>query len=445
MLRRARLLVASALVAVLSLPVAAGAVEGGRVAAFGGAPDAGSSRDVDLPAPIIGIAASPSGEGYWQVGGDGGVRNFGDAGFHGSMAGKPLTRPVVGMAPTPTGRGYWLVASDGGIFTFGDAGFHGSTGAMHLNQPIVGMASTPSGRGYWLVGSDGGIFTFGDAAFRGSTGGMRLNRPIVAMAPTASGGGYWLVATDGGIFNFGDAPFRGSAGATPLTDPVVGMSPTPSGSGYWLATYDGRVLPYGDAADAGSLVGACKDQPVVGIAARRTGGYWLGTSVLPGAAIPAGTHPVDVVALESGNMATLLRLRQACQPRPAPRRGHLSHPLPGARVSSSYGQRIHPIYRRPQLHAGTDFAGGTRILAAADGTVVHVAGRQGYGTTTIIEHGDGTATVYAHQSAVSVRVGQAVRRGQAIGTVGRTGYATGDHLHFEVRVHGMPSDPTGWL
>jgi hypothetical protein len=265
------------------------------------------------------------------------------------------------------------------------------------------------------------------------------------MAGTASGAGYWLVASDGGIFNFGDAAFAGSAGGTPLSDPVVGIAPTPSGGGYWLATYDGRVLPFGDAADAGSLGAACKDQPVIGIASRRTGGYWLGLSVLPGAAIPSGSDPVDIVALESANMATLLRIRQGCMPTPAPQRGRFSHPLPGSRTSSSYGNRIHPIYRRPQLHAGTDFARGTRILAAADGTVVQVASRQGYGTATIVDHGDGTATVYAHQSAVAVRAGQRVTRGQVIGTVGRTGFATGEHLHFEVRVHGTPSDPTGWL
>jgi photosystem II stability/assembly factor-like uncharacterized protein len=84
----------------------------------------------------------------------------GNAGFHGSTGGSPLNKPIVGMASTPDGGGYWLVASDGGIFSFGDAGFHGSTGGSPLNKPIVGMASTPDGGGYWLVASDGGIFSF---------------------------------------------------------------------------------------------------------------------------------------------------------------------------------------------------------------------------------------------------------------------------------------------
>ena len=66
-------------------------------------------------------------------------------GFYGSMGGRHLNRPIVGMAATPDGKGYWLVASDGGIFAFGDAGFYGSMGGQHLNQPIVGMTSNTEG------------------------------------------------------------------------------------------------------------------------------------------------------------------------------------------------------------------------------------------------------------------------------------------------------------
>jgi hypothetical protein len=121
-----------------------------------------------------------------------------------------LNKPVVGMAATPDGFGYWLVASDGGIFNYGDAAFYGSTGAIPLNKPVVGMAATPDGKGYWLVASDGGIFNYGDAAYYGSTGAIALNKPVVGMAATPDGKGYWLVASDGGIFNYGDAVFYGS-------------------------------------------------------------------------------------------------------------------------------------------------------------------------------------------------------------------------------------------
>ncbi|HEX4246176.1 MAG TPA: hypothetical protein VHY77_11450 [Acidimicrobiales bacterium] len=163
-----------------------------------------------LNAPIVAMTATPSGNGYWMVGSDGGIFTFGDAGFFGSEGGMHLNKPIVGMAPTADGKGYWLVASDGGIFTFGDAGFYGSEGGSHLNQPIVGMAATASGNGYWLVASDGGIFTFGDAGFLGSEGGHPLAQPIVGMASTADSNGYWLGAADGGIFTFGDAGFFGS-------------------------------------------------------------------------------------------------------------------------------------------------------------------------------------------------------------------------------------------
>jgi hypothetical protein len=153
-----------------------------------------------------------------------------------------LNRPIVGMAATPDGGGYWLVASDGGIFSFGDATFHGSTGNIHLNRPIVGMAATPDGQGYWLVASDGGIFSFGDATFHGSTGNIHLNQPIVGMASTPDGGGYWLVASDGGIFSFGDATFDGSAAGTATPGVVVGMEA--GVNGYSLVSQEGIIYPF---------------------------------------------------------------------------------------------------------------------------------------------------------------------------------------------------------
>src|SRR5690348_16252761 len=131
-----------------------------------------------------------------MVGSDGGVISFGDAAFFGSMGGKPLNRPVVGMAPTPTGKGYWLVASDGGVFSFGDARFYGSTGSVKLHQPVHDMAPTATGRGYWLVGADGGVFTFGDAGFYGSTGGGTINS-VNSIASSPSGKGYRIAARDG--------------------------------------------------------------------------------------------------------------------------------------------------------------------------------------------------------------------------------------------------------
>ena len=123
--------------------------------------------------------------------------------------GQSLNQPIVGIAPSPDGKGYWLVARDGGIFAFGDAHYGGSMGGMPLNAPIVGMAGNTLG-GYWLVGSDGGIFAF-DAVFKGSLGSIALNAPITGMAPSSDGLGYLMITADGGVFAFGDAGFWGSA------------------------------------------------------------------------------------------------------------------------------------------------------------------------------------------------------------------------------------------
>ena len=141
------------------------------------------------------------------------------------------SHPIVAVAATPDGKGYWEVASDGGVFDFGDAAFEGSMGGQHLNAPIVGMAATPDGKGYWEVASDGGVFNFGDAAFVGSMGGQHLNAPIVGMAATPDGKGYWEVASDGGVFSFGDAGFYGSMGGTTLNKPIVGMASRPRAAG----------------------------------------------------------------------------------------------------------------------------------------------------------------------------------------------------------------------
>ena len=125
-----------------------------------------------------------------------------------------LVPPVVGMASTPAGDGYWLVDSSGNVTTHGAAVNYGSMGGTVLNAPVTHIVATPDGRGYWLVAADGGTFAFGDARFYGSMGGKRLNAPVVDIAPTPDGRGYWLVASDGGVFAFGDAVFSGSMGGT---------------------------------------------------------------------------------------------------------------------------------------------------------------------------------------------------------------------------------------
>ena len=235
---------------------------------------------LNLKSNWFALADQPSGgtAGYWLDSSTGGVFSFGDANFYGSTGNLVLNRPIVGMAATPDGGGYWLVASDGGVFSFGDANFHGSTGNLVLNKPIVGMASTPDGGGYWLVASDGGVFSFGDANFHGSTGNLVLNKPIVGMASTPDGGGYWLVASDGGIFSFGDATFYGSLGAAPPASPVVALAPSAGGGGYWMLEAAGTVAAFGsavtDAPGADSPAISSADSPMTAIVSSADGqGY----------------------------------------------------------------------------------------------------------------------------------------------------------------------------
>lgn len=126
--------------------------------------------------------------------------------------------------------------------------------------------------------------------------------------------------------------------------------------------------------------------------------------------------------------------------------GGLIRPV-DAGVTSPFGYRMHPIFHVRKLHTGIDLGAGsgTSIRAAGAGRVVFAGWRGGYGRVIILDHGGGVTTLYAHQSALLVSEGRQVSQGQAIGRVGSTGYSTGPHLHFEVRVDGSPVDPMGYF
>jgi murein DD-endopeptidase MepM/ murein hydrolase activator NlpD len=116
-------------------------------------------------------------------------------------------------------------------------------------------------------------------------------------------------------------------------------------------------------------------------------------------------------------------------------------------LSSPFGNRVHPILGTTRLHAGVDLAAatGTPIVASRGGTATFVGWMSGYGSTVIVYHGDGVATLYAHMSAFSVQQGQYIAQGGRLGSVGMTGTATGPHLHFEVRINGVPQNPCGYI
>ena len=126
--------------------------------------------------------------------------------------------------------------------------------------------------------------------------------------------------------------------------------------------------------------------------------------------------------------------------------GSMVWPVHGT-VVSGFGYRIHPILHTRRLHTGIDIAAGmgVAIVAADGGKVIYATWMSGYGNTTIIDHGGGISTLYAHQSSLGVSYGESVTKGEYIGAVGSTGFSTGPHLHFEVRVNGSPVDPMGYL
>ncbi len=245
----------------------------GRIHVFGAAPHLGDPSGSMGGRRALGLASSPTSEGYRVLLSDGEVLSYGDAGpavdarqvplepgehwaviagdgstggyylftnrgrvgrfaFAFPLGGGPipdLAADIVAAVVTSSGRGAYMLGADGGVFTLGDAQFFGSIPEVlpgrTLDCPVVGLVPTPTGKGYWLVACDGGVFAFGDAYFVGSLPGLGIHpvKPVNGLVP--SGAGYTMVAEDGGTFAFGDAPFFGSLGADPPDNPIVAMSP----------------------------------------------------------------------------------------------------------------------------------------------------------------------------------------------------------------------------
>ena len=242
----------------------------------------------------------------------GAVYNFGGAGFYGDERAEHLAAPIVAMAVTPDGRGYWLAGTDGSVFSFGDAHVYGSLASRALgpDQQIVTIIATADGKGYWLVNVAGAATPFGDAEpidgghplpakdsqharrlgshrpdgtaawFTDSVGhvygggtaiwyGSRVDKqkyPITAIAMAPSGGGYWMADSNGDVWAFG-ATAEGALAPAGLGGTVVGMIPAQDRHGYWVASSNGSVVSGGDAtsrASSGSVAGI---SDVVGIAA----------------------------------------------------------------------------------------------------------------------------------------------------------------------------------
>lgn len=126
-------------------------------------------------------------------------------------------------------------------------------------------------------------------------------------------------------------------------------------------------------------------------------------------------------------------------------------PVPTVRnMTDGYGNRWIVEEQKNNFHKGIDITkpgcGGTPTVAAAGGTVIQAGDKgNGYGNCVIIDHGNGISTLYAHHQSLAVSIGQTVKQGDTLGYIGHTGYAYGDHLHFEVRVNGQHTDPLNYV
>jgi murein DD-endopeptidase MepM/ murein hydrolase activator NlpD len=126
--------------------------------------------------------------------------------------------------------------------------------------------------------------------------------------------------------------------------------------------------------------------------------------------------------------------------------GNMSMPI-HAPITSPFGYRRHPIFGIRKFHTGVDLGGPnhTPIKAADSGNVLYAGYYGGYGRVVIVSHGNGLATLYAHMSKTNASAGQNVSKGDVIGYEGSTGFSTGPHLHFEVRVDGKPNNPLNYV
>jgi Peptidase family M23 len=377
-----------------------------------------------------------------------------------SLDGAVMTAVVVAIVPAPSGA--WIIGRDGGVFALGGATFRGSAVGRLKGDAVGGFAW---GDGYVVVGVDGSFLTFsGSGAAPRPTG---LRGKVVEVIPTRRGG---LIVTDtGDVASVGASLTYQAPGALD----VVSAGVTADEQGAWLVRRSGDVVTVGSAAplpnvglDVVSVVaestaifvvhrdgsvsvaaGAgpafaprCGPRPVVGALARG-GGWWLVTSARA-PVVTKGLEPIAALDAVNSDLVDQMKLSQSCQNVGDIATLVAAKPLRNGRVSSRYGKRIHPVYKVPQFHRGVDLAGGDgRARALADGTVIDVSTRVGYGTMVVIDHGGRRVSLGAHLASTAVKVGDVVTAGQVIGKVGSTGYATGPHLHVEVRVNGEVIDP----
>ena len=249
---------------------------------------------------------------------------------------------------------------------------------------------------------------------------------------------------------------RDLAAAQGYTDALLGLQQTPSTA----STSSGRTPTRGQARRLGA-----RRRPAAAGRGGGPGGHAPVRARRPGRGAPAGgggdgppgpasrRDPVQEGRLRGADRQPPGRVRPdpdiPARPAQRQRRRHRGQRPRGVLPADSrgahhlgFGLRLHPIFHTYRMHrASTSGPRRARPSAGADGTVVKAGVLGGYGNATVIDHGNGLATLYGHQSRILVHEGEQVQQGEVIGLVGHTGFATGPHLHFEVRVNGTPSIP----
>ncbi len=187
---------------------------------------------------VAGIAATPSGDGYWIAKRSGKVLAYGDAPRRGSYRGAGT---VVDIEATPRGYGYWTVTKNGRVATFGNAGDFGDPNG---DLRVAGISATPNGEGYWIASKGGGVFEFGNAQ---PLGRLEASNAVIADVESAPEQGFWLVSRRGRVWGFGTARSEGDLRGQDMMWSISAIARTPNGGGYWLVDQGGRVHEFGNA------------------------------------------------------------------------------------------------------------------------------------------------------------------------------------------------------
>jgi hypothetical protein len=226
----------------------------GSVDGFGPMSSCGDLSSEIVPGEVAGMASRPDGSGYWIALSDGAVYAFGRASSYGDLRELGYRSgsfdmepgaPIVGIAATADGKGYYLLGGDGSVYGFGDATYHGSIGGYRGAGEPVAIVTDASTGGYWIATSTGNVYGFDAPSYGEKTTGHAF--PIVAMATMPKDNGYYLVTSSGYVYGFGAAEVTGD---DPGGD-IVGIAEAASGRGYYLLSRGGGVLAYGHAADYG--------------------------------------------------------------------------------------------------------------------------------------------------------------------------------------------------